>query len=68
MNSGRYIGTITAEQHAKSVVDKLGWRQTETVGHWRHYVHRGMMTFLPTKWVIGSINQKRRMDFMKSRR
>ena len=26
MNSGRYLGTVTAEQHGKAVIDTLGWR------------------------------------------
>ena len=52
MNSGRYMGTISAEEHAKSIIDKLGWLETETIGHWKHYFFRGLMNFPITNWFI----------------
>lgn len=35
MNSGTSPESITSEQHARAVVDKLGWEE-ETPGHWKH--------------------------------
>eukprot|EP00347_Sterkiella_histriomuscorum_P009091 403342553 len=66
MNSGRYTDTITSEQHASSVIDKLGW-DSETEGHWRHYTHAILKRFYPTGYIINSINAKRRQEFLKER-
>jgi len=37
MNSGRYFFCISAQEHAKCVIDQLGW-YTETMGHWMHAI------------------------------
>lgn len=65
MNSGRYLGTVTANQHGKAVIDTLGWRQSETFGHWYHGLWYNLTRFWPTAFFINRINGKRRMDFLR---
>ena len=67
MYSGRYTFSITAEQHAKAVIDKLGW-ETETQGHWihgfkNHFVNRHYVL----NWINEKINAGRRLAFAKER-
>ncbi|CDW80855.1 steroid dehydrogenase [Stylonychia lemnae] len=66
MNSGIYLGTITAQQHAKAVIDQLGWER-ETIGHWRHYLQGALSDFPPTNFLISRINMKRRQQFILKR-
>lgn len=68
MNSGRYIGTITAAQHGKSVINQLGWgwnHHAETYGHWYHGLHANLNVFWPTAKIISSINYRRKMEFIR---
>lgn len=58
MNSGRYIGSITAEAFASSTLNQLGWVR-ETRGNWYHasmpFIHR-----IPiVGWYIRHENKKR---------
>jgi short-subunit dehydrogenase len=43
MNSGRYLGSISAAAHGRSVINTLGYRQTETFGHWYHGLQYTML-------------------------
>jgi short-subunit dehydrogenase len=65
MNSGRYLGTVTAAQHGKAVIDTLGWRQKETFGHWYQGLWHNLTRFWPTQYVINRINGKRREQFFR---
>lgn len=47
MNPGFFPNTITAQQHAKSVLDKLLW-QKETSGHWKHDFQQHIQTW----WIL----------------
>ena len=67
MNSGRYLGTITANQHGKSVIDQLGWSNAETFGHWYHGLFLNLQRFWPTAFVINQINSGRRKQFIRER-
>jgi hypothetical protein len=68
MNSGRYFGTITAEQHARSVINYLGWGQEETFGHWWHCMQNNLLLFSPTGWFIRRINHGRRLAFEREQK
>ncbi|CAI2373598.1 unnamed protein product [Moneuplotes crassus] len=66
MNSGRYVGTITPEQHAQGVLDKLG-HDRETSGHYIHGIYHYYSVRPIEGWVLKYINFKRHQDFMKER-
>jgi len=44
MNSGRYLGTVSAGAHAKAVINQLGYDK-ETFGHWYHGAQRIFLRF-----------------------
>ena len=67
MNSGRYLGTVTAAQHGKAVIDTLGWSQKETFGHWYHGLFFNLIRFWPTKFIINRINGRRVEQFMREK-
>ncbi len=47
MNGGYFPVTITADAHAKSVIDQLS-HETETYGHWKHdFQIRFLMVYTP---------------------
>eukprot|EP00345_Euplotes_harpa_P012364 CAMPEP_0168334862 /NCGR_PEP_ID=MMETSP0213-20121227/10551_1 /TAXON_ID=151035 /ORGANISM="Euplotes harpa, Strain FSP1.4" /LENGTH=151 /DNA_ID=CAMNT_0008339649 /DNA_START=23 /DNA_END=476 /DNA_ORIENTATION=+ len=64
MNSGRYLFTITPEQHAKHVLSKLGI-DTVTEGHPVHAFRKFLVTKPST--VIDYINYKRKLQFLAER-
>ena len=66
MNSGMYFGTITAEQHGKAVIDQLGW-ESWTLGHWIHGLNNNLGDFWPSAYIIGRINLRRKLEFMRLR-
>jgi short-subunit dehydrogenase len=66
MNSGRYLFTVTADQHAKSVVDQLGW-ELETQGHYVHDFEDTVTHIWPLNSIVHAINFKRRQDFLRER-
>ena len=56
MNAGLFNFSVTANQHASAVVDRLGW-ETETHGHWihgfeNHFVMRHKLIY----WINTKIN------------
>jgi hypothetical protein len=65
MNSGRYLGTITANQHGKAVIDQLGWRNVETFGHWYHGYFYALTSFPLTSFFISKINDQRKAAFIR---
>jgi len=46
MNPGRFTFTVRPEQHAKAVIDKLGF-ETETYGHWTHGLRHEIRQYEP---------------------
>ena len=65
MNSGRYTFTVTSEQHAKAVIDRLGW-ESETSGHWIHgFKNHFVIRHCIPNWINDKINASRRLAFAK---
>ena len=64
MNSGRYTFTVSSQQHAKSVIDSLGW-DSVTQGHIVHGFQHFMKSYEPFYSINKYINYRRRMAFMK---
>jgi len=67
MNSGRYLGSISAESHAKAVIDKLGW-ENETIGHWVHASRDWLLKYEPFKSINSSINGSRKRAFLEEKK
>jgi short-subunit dehydrogenase len=64
MNPGTYLFSITAEAHAKAVVDQLGWT-SYTRGHWLHAIQPYIEAMpLIGPWMITE-NSRRRKEFRK---
>lgn len=66
MNSGRYLFSVFAEQHAKAVIDQVGW-DSKTFGHWEHGLHFNLSQHWLSHYIIESINNKRRLAFLRER-
>ncbi|CAI2374829.1 unnamed protein product [Moneuplotes crassus] len=66
MNSGRYMFTITPDQHARGVLDKLGY-DTETCGHYIHAIHQYYLERPIEGAIITYINNQRRKKFLQER-
>lgn len=66
MNSGRYLFTITPEEHAKHALDKLGHDVT-TIGHYKHALGTFLSNQYGTGALISYINSQRRKQFLAER-
>ena len=64
MNSGRYCFSITAERHARSTINQLGW-QTETRGSIVHALQPYVKEFWPVGFFVEKINASRRQQWLK---
>ena len=61
MNSADYMFTVTPEQHAKAVIDQLGW-ETKTYGPMIHdleYNARFVYSFGLFDWFVQCCNKNR---------
>eukprot|EP00345_Euplotes_harpa_P006846 CAMPEP_0168328960 /NCGR_PEP_ID=MMETSP0213-20121227/6823_1 /TAXON_ID=151035 /ORGANISM="Euplotes harpa, Strain FSP1.4" /LENGTH=341 /DNA_ID=CAMNT_0008332193 /DNA_START=99 /DNA_END=1124 /DNA_ORIENTATION=+ len=66
MNSGRFLFTITPEQHAKHVLSKLGF-ETLTAGHTIHAFGRVVSRMPISRSIVDYIHYKRRQQFIAER-
>ncbi len=64
MNSGIYLFTIEASDHAKGVFDKLG-HEPETYGHWKHHFQSSLLGFGPTAYLMHKVDDSRREAFIQ---
>ena len=54
MNPGNSDYTIKADEHAKAIVDQLGWQQL-TWGHYKHALQYWVDVTGPTAWFMGPL-------------
>lgn len=66
MNSGRYLFTITPEQHASHVLSKLG-HDLRTHGHTKHALGHFLKQTYGSSSIISYINAQRRKQFLAER-
>lgn len=64
MNSGRYCFTVTAESHARTVINQLGWTD-RTYGHVKHALQPRLMSFPPLAWIVDWVDSRRRAEWRK---
>ena len=63
MYSGRYSFSVDASDHAKSVINQLGW-VSETRGHYVHGIQPYMLSIPPIKWYFQSKDKAAREAFV----
>ena len=64
MNSGRYLFSVSAESHAKTTINQLGWTN-ETKGHVVHAVAPYIKAIWPLSAIINHVNDRRRKAWIK---
>ena len=64
MYSGRYLFSVTSDEHVKWALNHLG-RYPTTYGNYVHAIEPYVMATPPFGWIVTSINNKRRQEFLK---
>lgn len=62
MNSGRYCFSVTADAHAKAVINQLSWQKV-TYGSVVHALQPRLKTIWPVGYIVNMVNASRRAEW-----